>query len=163
MKKTSRRNFLSLTGIGAGTGLGLINGLFSRTAHASHTDTHFEDKAEHRLVYQCNSADHDYIEHILFSCGEMLRKYGDDIELVIATFGPGVNLLVKNPRRSIYPKHSKQVQSLITYGVKFLACGNTMKSMHWTEDDLVEGVSVVPIGVDGIMKLQEEGFSYIAM
>ena len=74
-----------------------------------------------------------------------------------------MNLLVKQPRRSIFPKHRKQVQSLITYGVRFQACGNTMKTMHWTEQDLVEGVQVEPIGVDGIMKLQEQGFSYIAM
>lgn len=161
MKYGSRRKFLSATGLSAG--LGIFGSMLTRSAHAHHTDTHFEEKSSHRLVYQCNKADHDYIDHILFSCGEMLRKYGDEIELVVATFGPGVNLLVKTPRRAIYPKHSKQVQSLITYGVNFHACGNTMKSMHWTEDDLIEGVKVTPVGVDGIMKLQEQGFSYIAM
>ena len=162
MKNTSRRHFLSKLGIRTGVGLGL-GSLLAKSAHATHTDTHFEETTKHKLVYQCNKADHDYIDHILFSCGEMLRKYGDDIELVVAAFGPGVNLLVKQPRRSIYPKHSKQVQSLITYGVRFQACGNTMKTMHWTEEDLVDGVHVVPIGVDGIMKLQEQGFSYIAI
>jgi intracellular sulfur oxidation DsrE/DsrF family protein len=38
-----------------------------------------------------------------------------------------------------------------------------MKSMNWSKDDLIEQAQIVPIGVDGIMKLQEEGFSYISL
>ena len=156
MKMTKRRQFLSLLGL-AGAGLTL------NKAHAHHTDSHFDDKSIHKLVYQCNRADHDYIEHVLFSCGEMLRKYGDDIELVVATFGPGLHLLAKRPLRAISKKHQQRVQSLATYGVRFQACGNTMMGLHWTEEDLIEQAVVVPIGVDGIMQLQEQGFSYINM
>ncbi|MBE9560980.1 MAG: DsrE family protein [Proteobacteria bacterium] len=158
MKMTKRRQFLSLLGIGLGGA-----GLTLTKANAHHTDTHFEDKAAHRLVYQCNKADHDYIEHLLFSCGEMLRKYGDDIELVVAAFGPGLNLLAKRPKRSISPLHQQRVKSLSAYGVRFQACGNTMISMKWTEIDLIEEAVQVPIGVDGIMQLQESGFSYISL
>ena len=43
----------------------------------------------HKLVYQLNKADADYIEHILFSVGAMLRKYSDDIHLVVVAMGPG--------------------------------------------------------------------------
>ncbi len=159
MKPTKRRQFLSLLGFG-GIGLGAS---LSGKAKADHTETHFEDTTPHKLVYQCNRADYDYIEHVLFSCGEMLRKYGDDIELVVATFGPGLNLLGTHPKRAISRVHQQRVQSLSEYGVTFQACGNTMKSLNWTEKDLLEASVVVPIGVDGIMKLQEKGFSYINM
>lgn len=71
--------------------------MVAKAVHAHHTETHFEDSSAHKLVYQCNSADHEYLDHILFSCGEMLRKYGDDIELVVAAFGPGLHLLGKRP------------------------------------------------------------------
>ena len=158
MKITKRRQFLSLLGFGSAS-----LGLFVNKAHAHHTDTHFEDKTAHKLVYQCNKADHDYIDHVLFSCGEMLRKYGDDIELVVAAFGPGLNLLAKHPKRHISPLQQQRVKSLATYGVRLQACGNTMSSMHWTEVDLIEEAVVVPIGVDGIMQLQEQGFSYISL
>ena len=158
MKMTKRRQFLSLLGIGlGGTGLTLTK------ANAHHTETHFEDMAAHRLVYQCNKADHDYIDHVLFSCGEMLRKYGDDIELVIAAFGPGLNLLAKRPKRAISPEQQQRVKSLANYGVRLQACGNTMVSMRWTEKDIIDEAVVVPIGVDGIMQLQEQGFSYISL
>lgn len=155
---TKRRQFLSLLGLG-GLGLGIGIG----KAQAMHTDTHFEDRSSHQLVYQCNKADHDYIEHILFSCGEMLRTYGDDIELVISAFGPGLNLLAVHPRRAISALQQERVKSLAQYGVRFQACGNTMKSMHWEEKDLLDVAEVVPIGVEGIMLLQEKGFSYISM
>lgn len=156
MKLTKRRQFLSLLGLSSlGLGIG--------KAHAHHTETHFEDKSTHRLVYQCNKIDDDYIGQLLFSCGEMLRKYGDDIELVIAAFGPGLNLLAKEPKRTVYPLHQQRVKSLAEYGVRLQACGNTMKSMQWTEKDIIEEAQIVNIGIDGIMKLQEQGFSYISL
>jgi len=158
MKMTKRRQFLSLLGVSLG-GAGLI----SNKAQAHHTETHFEDKSAHKLVYQCNKADPDYIEHVLFSCGEMLRKYGDDIELVIAAFGPGLNLLAKQPNRQISLVHKRRVKSLFEYGVRLQACGNTMKSLQWTETDIIDQAVIVPIGVDGIMQLQEQGFSYISL
>ncbi len=161
MKMTKRRQFLSLLGMG-GIGLG-STALPLNKAHARHTDTHFEDKSAHRLVYQCNKADHDYIDHVLFSCGEMLRKYDDEVELVIAAFGPGLNLLAKRPKRAISPEQRQRVKSLAAYGVRLQACGNTMISMNWTEKDIIDEAVIVPIGVDGIMQLQEQGFSYISL
>lgn len=161
MKKTKRRQFLSILGL-SGITLG-GTGLTLNKAQAHHTDTHFEDKTVHQLVYQLNKSNHDYIESVLFSCGEMLRKYGDDIELVISAFGPGLHLLAKRPKRAISHIHQQRVQSLIQYGVRFQACGNTMKSMHWTEDDIIEDAQIVAVGIDGIMMLQEQGFSYISM
>ncbi len=157
MKITKRRQFLSLLGLG---GLGLGGSISKAQAH--HTETHFEDKSGHRLVYQCNKADIDYIDQILFSCGEMLRKYGDDIELVVTTLGPGVNLLAKHPRRLIRSEQQQRVNSLAAYGVRFQACGNTMTSMEWTDKDMLAVTEVIPVGVDSIMQLQEQGFSYFS-
>jgi len=150
-----RRQVLRLAGLfGAG--------MAARAVHAHHTETHFEDSSTHKLVYQCNSADHDYLDHILFSCGEMLRKYGDDIELVVATFGPGIHLLGKRPGRAISRRQQQRAGSLNDYGVAFHACGNTMESLGWKEEDLLEFAKVVPVGVDDIMLLQEKGFAYLS-
>lgn len=129
---------------------------------AHHTDTHFEDKSAHQIVYQLNKADPEYMAHILFSAGEMIRKYGDDVEVVIAAFGPGIHLLGKQPLRPIPPEIQQRASSLAAYGVAFHACGNTLKAVKWTEKDLVDYAKLVPIGVDDIMQLQEKGFSYIS-
>ena len=50
--------------------------------------------------YQCTNSDIDYLEHILFSVGELLRKYSDDVEIVVAAFGPGLHLLARRPKRA---------------------------------------------------------------
>ena len=142
---------------------GLVGaGLVASKVQAHHTDSHFDDKSAHQLVYQCNHADPEYIGHILFSCGEMLRKYSDDIELVITCFGPGLHLLGKKPGRPIPKIHQDRVKSLASYGVAFHACGNTMDSLNWTKDDLLEVATVVQIGAVDLMELQEKGFSYIS-
>jgi hypothetical protein len=150
-----RRNFLRLAGL---FGIGMA----AKAAHAHHTETHFEDSSPHKLVYQCNSADHEYLDHILFSCGEMLRKYGDDIELVVAVFGPGIHLLAKRPGRGVSRRQQQRAGSLSDYGVAFHACGNTMKALDWKEDDMLEFTRIVPVGVDDIMQLQEKGFAYMS-
>lgn len=150
-----RRYLLAATGIFGVSAL-------SRTANSMHTETHFEEESLHKLVYQCNKVEPDYIESVLFSCGEMLRKYGDDIELVVSVMGPGLHLITKQPGRYIKDIHQQRVQSLQNYGVVFNACGNTMKSLKLTQNDLLNDVRVVPIGVDDLMILQENGFKYVS-
>ena len=152
---TSRRNWLKW--------LGAAGGLFAlNTARAHHTDTHFEDASEHQIVYQCNKIEDGYIGSVLFSVGEMIRKYGDNVEVVVACFGPGIHLLGDPPERPVAKIHQERAASLAAYGVAFHACGNTMDSLGWTEQNLVEYAKIVPIGVDDIMLLQEKGFSYFS-
>jgi intracellular sulfur oxidation DsrE/DsrF family protein len=143
--------------------IGLLGGLVAaRQVQAHHTETHLDETTAHRIVYQCNQADPDYLQHILFSAGELLRKYEDDIEIVIATFAAGIHLVGEHPLRPIPPELQQRAASLAAYGVAFHACGNTMKSLGWTDFDLLPFASVVPVGVDDIMLLQEKGFSYIS-
>jgi hypothetical protein len=138
-------------------------GLFAfNEARAHHTDTHFDDASEHRIVYQCNKADAEYLEHILFSVGELIRKHGDNVEIVVACFGKGIHLLGKKPGRPIPKEVQERASSLHSYGVAFHACGNTLKGLKWTEEDLVDYAKMVPIGVEDIMLLQEKGFSYFS-
>lgn len=152
--RTRRRIFQWLTAAG---------GLFAiRQAQAHHTESHFEDRSEHRIVYQCNKADEDYLSHVLFSVGELIRKHGDNVEVVVACFGPGIHLLGDPPARDIPVLLRERAASLNAYGVAYHACKNTMDSLGWTEENLVSYAKVVPVGVEDIMLLQEQGFSYFS-
>ena len=131
-------------------------------ARAHHTETHFEDRSEHQVVFQCNKADPEYIGHILFAVGELIRKYGDNVEVIVVCFGPGIHLLAKNPQRPVAKEHQERAASLVAYGVSFHACGNTLKSLKWTEADLLPFAKMVPIGSEDLMLLQEKGFAYIS-
>ncbi|MDV3239243.1 MAG: DsrE family protein [Gammaproteobacteria bacterium] len=152
----SRRRLLTRLLAGAGA-LGL-----SGAAHAQTVDRSLFGEASHKVVYQLNKADQAYIDAILFSAGELLRKYSDDVRIVITVIGPGLHLVGRNPERPISKLSRQRAESLAMYGVEFHACGNTMKSLGWTEDDLEDYATVVEIGGDDLMLLQEQGFAYIS-
>jgi intracellular sulfur oxidation DsrE/DsrF family protein len=138
-------------------------GLFAaQRAAAHHTDTHFEDRSEHQIVYQCNKADAAYIRSILFSVGELIRRHGDNVEIIVACFGPGLHLLGDPPERPIEEESIQRASSLNAYGVAFHACRNTMDSLGWTDENLVSYAKVVDVGIEDIMFLQQRGFAYVS-
>ncbi|MGD2138181.1 MAG: DsrE family protein [Gammaproteobacteria bacterium] len=157
------RKLLSRTRRTALKTIGLLGTLAAaRSARAHHTESHFEEASAHSIVYQCNKADPEYLQHVLFSAGELLRKYGDDVEIIIGVFGAGIHLIARHPQRPIPPELQQRASSLSDYGVSFHACGNTMKSLGWTQEHLLPFAKIVPIGVDDIMQLQERGFAYMS-
>lgn len=132
-------------------------------AQDSVDDLHFPgDEPEHKVLYQFNKADPGYHDHVLFSVGAMLRKYGDNIKIVVVAFAEGIHILGKNPERPVSEEVKQRVSSLAQYGVEFHACGNTMKALNWSEDDLLDFAQVVPVGAADIMELQEQGYAYIS-
>ena len=157
MKPNTRRRQL-LQWLSASSGLAAISG----STQAEPVDRDLFDDPVHKLVYQFNKADPEYMEHVLFSVGAMLRKYGDEAHLVVTAIGPGIHILAKKPERPIPDIISQRVSSLAAYGVAFHACGNTMKSLGWNKEDMLEFAEIVEIGADDLMLLQEQGYSYIS-
>lgn len=120
------------------------------------------DPPDHKLVYQFNKADEAYQKTVLFSVGAMLRKYGDNIHIVVVAIGPGLHILAKEPRRPVSEETRQRVSSLSQYGVEFHACGNTMKALHWEAKDMLPFASIVEVGASDLMELQEDGYAYIS-
>lgn len=120
------------------------------------------DPPDHKLVYQFNKADEAYQKAVLFSVGAMLRKYGDNIHIVVVAIGPGLHILAKEPLRPVSEETRQRVSSLSQYGVEFHACGNTMKALNWEAKDMLPFASVVEVGVSDLMELQEDGYAYIS-
>ncbi|MDH5229187.1 MAG: DsrE family protein [Gammaproteobacteria bacterium] len=157
---SQRRGLLSKIVVGSGL-----------LATASHLQAKTEDDAELRfpgdpvennVVYQFNKADEEYHKAVLFSVGAMLRKYGDNIKIVVTCIGPGLHILAKNPKRPVSAETKQRVSSLAQYGVEFHACGNTMKSLKWEEKDMLDFASIVEVGAADLMELQQQGFAYIS-
>jgi intracellular sulfur oxidation DsrE/DsrF family protein len=143
--------------------VGILLLAFTPTLQAAEEELRFPgDEPEHKLVYQLNKADEEYQKHILFSVGAMLRKYGDNIHIVVVAIGPGIHILAKQPQRPVSQEIRQRVSSLSQYGVEFHACGNTMKSFKWTMDDMVPFASYVEVGAADLMELQEQGYAYIS-
>lgn len=120
------------------------------------------DPPEHHVVYQFNKADLGYQDHVIFSVGAMLRKYGDNVKIVVVAIGEGIHILGKKPGRQVKEEIRQRVSSLAQYGVEFHACGNTMKSLQWTQEDLLPFAKYVEVGAADLMELQEQGYAYIS-
>ncbi|PKM46162.1 MAG: hypothetical protein CVV05_04080 [Gammaproteobacteria bacterium HGW-Gammaproteobacteria-1] len=116
----------------------------------------------HKIVYQFNKADPGYQDHVIFSIGAVLRKYGDDVKIVVVAFAEGIHILAKNPGREVKEEIRQRVASLAQYGVEFHACGNTLTALGWTEDDLLPFAQYVDAGAADLMELQEQGYAYIS-
>lgn len=121
------------------------------------------DPTDHNVVYQFNKSSERYHDGVLFSVGEMVRKYGDNITIVVTAFGEGIHILGKIPERPVSKKNKQIVKSLASYGVKFHACGNTMKTLGWEKDDLYDFVEIIQVGASDLLELQEQGYAYISL
>ena len=121
------------------------------------------DPPEHRIVYQLNQAGAEHLEHILNSVGAMIGRYQDNVAIAVVAFGPGIHLLARQPRRPVpEPLRQRARSQARDYGVRFVACGNTMKTLGWTASDMVDFARVEEVGAAVLMELQEQGWAYIA-
>ncbi len=147
----------------AGSGLAALGAASKSMAQDDKDEMRFPgEEPSHKVVYQFNKGDAEYHQHVLFSVGAMLRKYGDDIHIVITCFGPGIHILAEFPKRPVSKETRQRVDSLAQYGVEFHACGNTMESLGWTQDDLFPFAKVVDVGAGDLMELQEKGYAYVS-
>lgn len=117
----------------------------------------------HKIVYQLNRAEPEYREAIFNSISAMLKKYVDDVSIAVVVWGPGIHLLAKKPQRPVSELHQQRVKSMAeAYGVKFIACGNTMHTVGWNAADMVEFAQIEEVGAAAVMELQEKGYAYLA-
>lgn len=130
----------------------------AKAAHAAGTPD-----AEHKIVYQLNKADPEYIGHILNSVSAMLGAYPDAIAIAVVCFGPGIHLIAKRPERPIPEELRQRAKGQAEfYGVRYIACGNTMKTLGWGPEAIEPFAEIVEVGAAAIMTLQEEGYAYLA-
>ena len=121
------------------------------------------DGPPHKIVYQLNHHESEYQEAVLNSIGAMLKKYVDDVSIVVVAWGPGLHLLAKKPKRPVSKIHQQRVRDMNqSYGIEFIACGNTMHTIGWEQADMLDFVRVEDVGAAAVMELQEKGYAYIA-
>ncbi|QKO22227.1 DsrE family protein [Rhodoferax sp. BAB1] len=121
------------------------------------------DGPPHKVVYQINRHEPEYQEAILNSISAMLKKYVDDVTIVVVVWGPGIHLLAKKPKRPVPKTLQQRVRGMSeSYGIEFIACGNTMHTIGWEKEDMLDFARVEEVGAAAIMELQEKGYAYIA-
>lgn len=121
------------------------------------------DESRNKIVYQLNQADDAYQEAILNSISALLKKYVDDVQIAVVVWGPGIHLLAKKPKRPVPALLQQRVRSMAeAYGVRFIACGNTMHTVGWEKADMLDFAQVEEVGAAAVMEFQAKGYAYLA-
>jgi intracellular sulfur oxidation DsrE/DsrF family protein len=120
----------------------------------------------HRLAIQVDQNDPAIMNLALNNATNVIEYYrakGEDVEVDVVTYGPGLHMLradtspvqdrIKSLRDSAFPSK-----------IQFSACNNTREGMEKKEGHPISVLAdavIVPSGVVRLMELQEKGWSYI--
>jgi len=115
--------------------------------------------ADHHLALQLSDNDPKKEALVLSVAYNLLKYYGPDrIAIEVVTFGPGIDLVrAGNANRA-------QVDSLISQGVQFDVCMNTVDTVEretGKKVDLNPHAVKVEAGVAQILALTEKGFTLV--
>jgi uncharacterized protein len=114
-----------------------------------------------KVVYHINGNDPKLLNAALGNVKNHLNGVGEDnITLAVVLHGDGVELL----KLAVDDINLQgKVAGLRGQKVKFLVCGNTLKSRQIKLEDLFEvaETDVVPSGVVELATLQQQGYAYI--
>jgi uncharacterized protein len=114
--------------------------------------------AEHQLVMQLSDNTPDKEALVLSVANNLLKAYDPDkIAIVVVAFGPGIDLLrAESPNRM-------RVDSLITQGVQFDICMNTVDTLEreGKHVNINPKAIKVQVGVQRILQLTEKGYTLV--
>lgn len=110
----------------------------------------------HRLVIQVSDNDEHRWNLVMSNVRNVQADLGkQNVEVEVVAYGPGLGMLKDDT------SVANKIMDAMADGVRFTACGNTMRAQHVSADDLVKGVGIAPAGVVRIMERQEQGWSYL--
>ena len=115
--------------------------------------------ADYKYVLHISDMDPSKQELILNNASNLLDAYPPgEVVIEIVAYGPGLRLLFDEN------VNAKRIDSLFQSGVKFSACGNTLKGMTKQlgyEPKLNPDATVVPGGIVRIGELVKKGYIYV--
>lgn len=115
--------------------------------------------ADTKVVLQISDNDPFKQTLVLNVANNLVKHYGpDQVDVEIVAFGPGLRLLfAENANKN-------RIQSLADNGVRFAACGNTVRNMSkilGEEPVLNKNATTVSAGVVRILDLEKQGYKII--
>jgi hypothetical protein len=115
--------------------------------------------AEHKIVLQLSDNDVRKQNLVISVANNLLKFYDPDkVAIEVVAFGPGIELLrTESPAR-------KQVESLVSQGVRFDVCLNTVDTIEretGRRPEIIPGATPVQVGVGQILFLTENGYTLV--
>ena len=115
--------------------------------------------AEHKIVLQLSDNDVRKQNLVISVANNLLKFYDPDkVAIEVVAFGPGIEVL-----RNDSPAR-KQVESLVSQGVRFDVCLNTVDTIEretGRRPEIMPGATPVQVGVGQILFLTENGYTLV--
>ena len=106
--------------------------------------------ADQKFVLQISDMDPSKQTLVLNVAGNILKAYGQDqADVEIVAFGPGLRLLFQDNN------NSGRIDGLVSGGVRFFACENTINNMSKILGEPVKVNSHATSGKGGIVRIKE--------
>jgi uncharacterized protein len=115
--------------------------------------------AEHKIALQLSDNDAKKEALVISVANNLLKAYDPDkVAIEVVAFGPGIDLLrTENANR-------KLVESLISQGVRFDVCLNTVDTIEretGKRPEIIPAATPVQVGVGQILHLTENGYTLV--
>jgi uncharacterized protein len=130
----------------------LVSSLFAKMQFSDPQPTFIHPR---KWLIKLHIDDIHRVNHTLGGIYNVLNIYPpESLHVLVVAYGSGDRVLMKN-----YDKHTlKRIQSLMSYGVKFVVCEMTMKTMGWKKKDFIKGVSYVKAGIADVIEKKQAGW-----
>lgn len=124
------------------------------------TPAHAQATTQIKAVYHVNT-DVNTVPAILNNIRNHLNASPKD-KIVVVTHGPGINFLLQDAKDSQGREFSGSVSDLVSKGVDFRVCNNTLTTRNISPDRVLMEARIVPSGVAEVARLQsQEGYAYL--
>jgi len=125
----------------------------SSPAYAMMADPEPDFDNPRKIVVSLSEKDEKRVNAVLSNVMNLHKAYGaDNVKLAVVAYGPGIwSVLKGSPVRA-------RVESMLLYDIEFVACGNTLESIHKTKGDLIDGVGWARTGLMEIVERRLSGW-----
>jgi intracellular sulfur oxidation DsrE/DsrF family protein len=107
-----------------------------------------------RIVFQVNEDDSRKWNTVLANINNVQEELGK-VEVAVVVIGPALGMLKADALTA------NKVQDAMAAGVRFVACGNSMKAQGLTKDDMIDHIGYARAGYVELMHLQQQGWTYL--
>ncbi|MEY4063693.1 MAG: hypothetical protein RIT09_1486 [Pseudomonadota bacterium] len=113
-----------------------------------------------KIVYHVNEG----VQQASRAIGNIRNHLSADpkAKIVVVTHGPGIDFLLEGAENMSGSKFSASIGDLVSKGVEFRVCNNTLVSRKIPKEQVIMEAKIVPSGVAEVSNLQaKERYAYL--
>ncbi len=115
-------------------------------------------KGSYRLLFEIDGTSAASWKMTMGALNNIIKRVGvPPAHLEVLVWGPGLRMLFGDRPQAI------DISALQLEGVRFAACGSSMRQLHIKRSRLTDGVTVVPRGMSELVKRHNEGWTEVKM